>query len=394
MKKKIAIFTGNRAEYGLQKPILQALKDNSKTNYYLIVSGSHLEKKFGKTINEIKKDKFKISHLIKLKNTKIKNLTYTPIIISELINKICFFLKKIKPDALIVNADRFETFGACIASSQMNIPTIHIEGGDLTEGGALDDNVRHAISKLSHLHFVTNINSYKNLIKMGEERSRIFNVGLASNDLIKKQKLVSKNILNKNFRFNNNRIIIVTFHSFGTNLDKIKKDMDVIKKVITYYSNKNYTVIATYPNNDYGSNVIIQKLNLIKKNLNKKNFILKKSLGNNYFYSLLNLAKDNRVILVGNSSAGIKECIRFKCPAINIGERQSGRLKPQNVKSVKCDFKKILNAIEYTFENKQFRKKLKYAANPYFKKNTGKRIVNIISKIKFNSKFLNKKHIF
>ena len=86
MKKKIAIFTGNRAEYGLQKPILQALKDNSNTNYYLIVSGSHLEKKFGKTINEIKKDKFKISHLIKLKNTKIKNLTYTPIIISELIN--------------------------------------------------------------------------------------------------------------------------------------------------------------------------------------------------------------------------------------------------------------------------------------------------------------------
>ena len=154
MKQKIAIFTGNRAEYGMQKPIIEALKKSKKFNYLLIVSGSHLKKKFGETINYIKKDGFKISYKVKLNNKSEIDKSYTASNISKIISDLTKILKKEKPSAMIVNADRFETFAAGIASSQMSIPTIHIEGGDVTSGGTLDDNVRHALTKLSHLHFV------------------------------------------------------------------------------------------------------------------------------------------------------------------------------------------------------------------------------------------------
>ena len=200
MKKKIVVFTGNRAEYGLQKPIIQALKESKKFNYILIVSGSHLNKKYGNTVSEIKKDKFRISYKIKLNSKSEKDPIYTTSNISKIINELSKILKKENPEFMLVNADRFETFAACIASTQMNIPTVHVEGGDITLGGTLDDNVRHAITKLSHFHFVTNKNSYSNLIKMGEEKWRIYNSGLASNDLINRKKLINyKLIKKKNF---------------------------------------------------------------------------------------------------------------------------------------------------------------------------------------------------
>ena len=152
---KVCIFSGNRAEYGLLSPIIKSLNNSKKIKTYFIISGSHLDINFGKTINEINKDKIKIYKKIKLKSVnynKKESSEYTPKNISEIINKYCYCLKKIKPDYNLVYADRFETFGATIASTQMNIPTIHIEGGDKTEGGTLDDSVRHAMTKISHIH--------------------------------------------------------------------------------------------------------------------------------------------------------------------------------------------------------------------------------------------------
>lgn len=395
MRKKIAIFTGNRAEYGLQYSIIKAIKNHKNLDYKLIISGSHLDKKFGETKKVIKKDKFKISCEIKLKNYSKKELSFTPLNISEIIKKLTIYLKKNRPDIFLINADRFETFAAGITATQMNIPTVHVEGGDITEGGTLDDNVRHALTKLSHLHFVTNKKSFNNLIKMGEEKWRIHNVGLASNDIIKKNNLLHRKTLEKNFKISSSsRILLFTFHAFGTDLKKMNKDICILAKVISFYLNKNYVIIATYPNNDYGSDVIINKLIEIKKlNKDNKNFILKKSLGNFLFYSLLALAKKNKIILVGNSSAGIKECIAFKCPAVNIGERQKSRLKPINVIDTKCNFKNIIFNISKAFDSKVFKKKLLQGKNPYYKNNTGKKIANIINKLCLNKEILNKKHI-
>ena len=284
-KKKIAIFTGNRAEYGLQHSIIDSIKKHKKLNYKLIVSGAHLEKKFGNTVKQIKKDGFKISSLIKLKSIKLKTKAFTPLTISDAIQKIALVLNKIKPDIMLVNADRFETFAATIASSQMHIPTYHVEGGDITLGGTLDDNVRHAITKLSNIHFVTNKQSKENLINLGEENWRIFNIGLPSNDLINKKKLANKNELEKYLNFKLNKYtILFTYHPVFGGLKQIKKEFKILIKVLSkVLSNKNYNIIATYPNNDYGSGIIIENLISLSKKYNK-NFKLVKSLGNYYFH--------------------------------------------------------------------------------------------------------------
>ena len=394
-KKKVLVFTGNRAEYGLQYSIIDAIKKHRMLDYKLIVSGAHLEKKFGNTVNQIKRDGFKITSLIKLNSFNINNKVYTPIIISDAIKKIALTLKRIKPDIVLVNADRFETFAATIASSQMHIPTYHVEGGDITYGGTLDDNVRHAISKLSNIHFVTNEYSKKNLIKMGEEKWRIFNTGLASNDLININKLAKISELENFFKINfDKKIILFAYHPVYLNKVQFNKDYKVVFRVIEkLLFMKKYNFIATYPNNDFGSEKIIKELVYLSKKY-KKNFKLFKSLGNYYFHSLLSMGKKKRLILMGNSSSGIKESVAFKCPTLNIGSRQDGRLKPNNIIDVNHSFDKILYNIDKLFNDKKFFKKCKLTKNPYFKKNTGKKIANIISKIKINKKLIVKKQNF
>ena len=190
-KKIIAVFTGNRAEFGLQYPILKAISNHPELDYRLIVSGAHLEKNFGETLNEIQNSGFKITAEIKIEG-KIKSLTYTPMAIADCSKKMSLVLEKIKPDLNIVYADRYEAFGAMIASTQMNIPTAHIEGGDLTEGGALDDSVRHAMTKLAHIHFTTNSQASKRLIAMGEEHWRVHTVGYPTIDLIKNEQYMKE----------------------------------------------------------------------------------------------------------------------------------------------------------------------------------------------------------
>lgn len=394
-KKTVAIFTGNRAEYGLQLSIINSIQKHKQLKYKLIVSGAHLEKKFGNTMKQIKKDGFKISSLIKLKNRNIKTKAYTPLIISDAIQKITLVLSKIKPDIMLVNADRFETFAATIASSQMHIPTYHVEGGDITYGGTLDDNVRHAITKLSNIHFVTNKQSKENLINLGEENWRIFNFGLPSNDLINKKKLAKKYELENylNFKFNKYTILF-TYHPVFGGLNQIKKECKILTRVLSkLLTNKDYSIIATYPNNDYGSGIIIENLISLSKKYNK-NFRLIKSLGNYYFHSILNLNSKKKIILLGNSSSGIKESVAFKCPTINIGSRQNGRLKPNNVLNTQCNYKEIMSKINHALYNELFLETCKKCKNPYYVKDSGKKIANLISKTKINKKLIIKRQNF
>lgn len=389
-KKKVLVFTGNRAEYGLQLPVIKALNESSKIDCKLIVSGSHLEKKFGETIKQIKKDKLKIAAKIKLKNyfnSRIK----TPNLIGQGVLKYSKVIDKINPDIFLVNADRFETFAATIASSQLGIPTFHIEGGDITEGGTFDDNVRHAITKLSHFHFVTNNASYKNLINMGEEKWRIHNVGLSINDLVYNQKFINYRELKIKFNLKDNSpILILTQHPVTTEPYLSKTYIKIILQSIKYFIEKyNCQVIATYPNNDVGSEEIIQELKKFDKK--HKDFKLYKSLGNHIFHSLLNLCKNKNVLLLGNSSSGIKEAVIFRCPVLNIGSRQNGRLKPKNVIDVQCDYNSINSKIKKCLFDKNFKKNFKKVKNPYYKKNTGKKIAKIIENIKLNKKLFQKK---
>ena len=384
---RLCIFSGNRAEYGLLSPIIKNLNKSKKIKVFFIVSGSHLEKKFGETINEIKKDKIKIYQIIKLFNSNRSKdqIDYTPKNISEIIEKYSTCLKKIKPDYNLVYADRFESFGATIASSQMNIPTIHIEGGDKTEGGTLDDSVRHAMTKISHIHITTNDNAKKRIIKLGEEKWRVKNFGYSAMDYVKLKNYAKKNEIENKLNIKITKpIVLFTQHPIPMENEDIKNNFEIIFSSIKRLSKLNIQIIITYPNSDYGGKKIIKKINKLKS---IKNIKIVRSLGRYLYHGILALNKKCvKVICAGNSSSGIKETAIFKCPVVNIGPRQNGRFRSSNVFDAKYDEKQIYEKIFKCIYDERTYKKCLRTKNLYGGGNTGKLIKKFIENLNVSKK--------
>ena len=390
---KICIFSGNRAEYGLLSPIIKNLNESKKIKVFFIVSGSHVDKKFGETINEIKKDKIKIYQTIKLFNSgrnKDKS-DYTPKNIAEIVEKYSTCLRRIKPDYNLVYADRFESFGAIIASSQMNIPTIHIEGGDKTEGGTLDDSVRHAMTKISHIHITTNDNAKKRIIKLGEEKWRVKNFGYSAMDYVKSKNYAKKSEIENKLKIKITKpIILFTQHPIPMENENIQNNFEKILHSIKKLSKLNIQIIITYPNSDYGGKKIIEKINRLK---GTKNIKIVRSLGRYLYHGVLALNnKKIKVVCAGNSSSGIKETAIFKCPVVNIGPRQNGRFRSSNVFDVKYDDKQIYETIFKCINDEKVYKKCLKTKNLYGGGSTGKKIKKFIENLKISkTKILIKK---
>jgi UDP-hydrolysing UDP-N-acetyl-D-glucosamine 2-epimerase len=390
---KICIFSGNRAEYGLLSPIIKNLNESKKIKVFFIVSGSHVDKKFGETINEIKKDKIKIYQTIKLFNSgrnKDKS-DYTPKNIAEIVEKYSTCLRRIKPDYNLVYADRFESFGAIIASSQMNIPTIHIEGGDKTEGGTLDDSVRHAMTKISHIHITTNDNAKKRIIKLGEEKWRVKNFGYSAMDYVKSKNYAKKSEIENKLKIKITKpIILFTQHPIPMENENIQNNFEKILHSIKKLSKLNIQIIITYPNSDYGGKKIIEKINKLK---GTKNIKIVRSLGRYLYHGVLALNnKKIKVVCAGNSSSGIKETAIFKCPVVNIGPRQNGRFRSSNVFDVKYDEKQIYETIFKCINDEKVYKKCLKTKNLYGGGSTGKKIKKFIENLKISkTKILIKK---
>ena len=373
MKKiNIVFFTANRAEYSLIYPFLKIFSKNKSFKVNLVVGGSHLEKKFGFSFDEIREDR--IENLIKIKVPfKTNKLENTADYFNKLQNKINLFLKKKNIDMVFISSDRFETFAFAISSYLRKIPIIHYEGGDVTEGGALDDNIRHAITKISNIHLTSNEDSLKRILKMGEEKWRCSNVGYSQLYLMQKQKFDLKKIEKKFLLDSDEPLILFTFHPIIKK--KNKKDVDEIFKALEYLSKYNQ-IIITYPNFDPGYQYIVTKINTIKKKIKKIKVI--KHLGKKNYHSLLYfIGKNKKGFCMGNSSSGIKETVFYNCPTINIGDRQKSRLKPGNVIDVEANEKKIINKINQNFKN------YKTYVNPYKLKKKFKSIPDDIIK-KFN----------
>ena len=390
---RLCVFSGNRAEYGLLSPIIKNLNKSKKIKIFFIVSGSHVDKKFGETINEIKKDKIKIYQTIKLFNSNRNKdqIDYTPKNISEIIEKYSTCLRKIKPNYNLVYADRFESFGATIASSQMNIPTIHIEGGDKTEGGTLDDSVRHAMTKISHLHITTNENAKKRIIKLGEEKWRVKNFGYSAMDYVKLKNYAKKNEIENKLNIKITKpIVLFTQHPIPLENENIKDNFEKILNSIKRLSKLNVQIIITYPNSDYGGKRIIEKINKLK---NIKNVKIVSSLGRYLYHGILALNnKSIKVICAGNSSSGIKETAIFKCPVVNIGPRQNGRFRSSNVFDVKYNENQIYETIFKCIYDEKIYKKCLKTKNLYGGGNTGKKIKQFIENLNISkTKILIKK---
>lgn len=389
MSLKICIFSGNRAEYGLLKPIIEKISLNRKFSVTFIISGAHLDKEYGATVQEIKKDGFSNFYKVSLKNSFKKDHSLNSKIIGLGTVKIAEALFQIKPDIFVVYADRFEGFAAVIAATQMNIPTIHIEGGDITEGGALDDSVRHAMTKLSHIHFTTNNEAKQRILAMGEEKWRVATIGYPALDMIKKKNYATKKEIVKKFELGTcKNIILFTQHSVTTEYGEANKQFDESFKAIKKISSKDVRVIITFPNNDIGGDLILKK---IKHNFEKhKDIMIFPSIGRYYYHGILSLSKDKNfnIVCAGNSSSGIKETPTFKCPTVNIGSRQLGRLRGTNIIDVDYNANQIYKAFIKALYNKKFITECKRTANPYGGGNSAQLANNFISKLKYDKKRL------
>ena len=330
--KKVAVFTGNRAEFGLQLPLLKELDKSVNIDLTLLIGASHIDENFGLTIREVEDYGFYSNYLIDFKHDS-DNLDSNSITISKGISLVSDALSKIKPDLFIVYADRYEGFAALIASTQMGIVTAHFEGGDITEGGTFDDSVRHAMTKLAHLHFTTNEDATKRILQLGEPKKNIFTVGLPSIDLIKAGEFSDESELVDRYKLQNiNNIIVFTQHPIPIEKDNISNEFESIESAFKSLKIANLKIICTYPNSDIGGKEII---NILKRWEKAYDFIdVYESLGRRDFHGLLNLNNSSSVIracYVGNSSAGVKETPALKCPSIIIGDRQKGRLHSTNV---------------------------------------------------------------
>jgi UDP-hydrolysing UDP-N-acetyl-D-glucosamine 2-epimerase len=378
---KICFYTGNRGEFSLIKPLIEKLNSNKLFKTQILVSGSHLEKDFGETINEITKTGLNIDFKTS-KLSKINNNFQTAFQISDSIKESSIGIDKLKPDFLVIYGDRFEAFGACIAASQSGVPVIHIEGGDVTEGGCYDDNVRHAMTKLSHLHCVTNPNSLKRVINLGEEEWRISNIGLPCLDGIYEKQYATKDEVIKNFNLDLNKpIIVFTQHPVASEIEKLKEHILASTSALKEMQEKHSAqIICTFPNSDHGSEIIIKELESLSKN--NQNINLFKSLGGYLYYGLLALSLDDKNIIIsaGNSSSGIKETPTFKCPHLNIGNRQKGRFTSQNIINSKYSKNEIYQKLSHLIEPEN-RKKLRNESNPYWNNGAGENFENFLTRI-------------
>lgn len=393
MKKRIiAVFTGNRAEYGLQYPILKAIDEHPELDYKLLVSGAHLDKNFGRTLVEIEKDGFHIDAEVKIE-MDAESLYATAQAIGSGILSISNVLAEIQPDIMVVYADRFEGFAAVIAASQMNIPTAHIEGGDITEGGALDDSVRHAMSKLAHVHFTTNQQASNRVLAMGEEDWRVHTVGFPAIDLISEGNYAAaEEIVEKLGLDLNKPIVLFTQHSVTTEFDDAAGQVTPSLDAMVELAGDGIQVICTYPNNDAGGRAIISEL----EKLDAKNISglqVHRSLGRYLYHGVLALAENKKyqVACVGNSSSGIKETPVFGCPTVNIGSRQEGRLRGQNVVDVDYDASNIVAVVKKCFYDDDFRSQCEATDNPYYLGDAGKKIADVLASIPLGQKIIRKK---
>jgi UDP-hydrolysing UDP-N-acetyl-D-glucosamine 2-epimerase len=391
-KRTIAVFTGNRAEYGLQYPILRAINRHPDLDYLLLVSGAHLDSNFGSTLDEIRSDGFHIDAEVKIE-MDAASLFATAQAIGSGILAISRVLNDLKPDMMVVYADRFEGLAAVIAASQMNIPTAHIEGGDLTEGGALDDSVRHAMTKLAHLHFTTNQQASNRILAMGEEPWRVHTVGFPAIDLISEGRFASaKEVVEKLGLDLSCPVMLFTQHSVSTEYSRAAEQLAPSLVAIERLAAEGVQTILTYPNNDAGGQAIIEQLEIFGE-AGVPGTQVCRSLGRHLYHGVLALARDQslRIACVGNSSSGLKETPAFACPTVNIGSRQEGRLRGENVLDADYCADNISAAMRRCLYDENFRALCCRAENPYWLGDAGPKIAEVLATVPLDQRIIRKR---
>ena len=377
MKKKILFVTERRADFSKLRSVINEIEKSKKFDYYLVVTGSHLLKKYGKTINEIKKDGFRIYKKFNMfYENEEDSLDIMTMAFGRAVINLTKIIKSLKPDLIFVGFDIGANFAASVVGAHMNIHVAHLEGGEIS--GTIDESIRHATSKFSHIHFTSNKNATKRLIKMGESPKNIFTVGNPSLDIIKSSKFFSKQQLENEFHINLKKpLALILQHTVTTEINKIDKYFLETIKAIKEYDIQSIIIAG---NIDAGS----QK---IKKIIENSNITFYENLPFVKYISLLYHSS----VIIGNSSSGIMEAPFLHIPSINIGTRQAGRGEIQSIINVKYEKNEIKKAIKKAVTDKKFLNSIKKQKNLHGNGTTSKKIIKILEKLNFEKISIQKK---
>lgn len=328
-KKKIVFLTGTRADFGKLKSLISATQDSESYEVYIFVTGMHMNSSYGSTFNEVIQSGFKNIFQF-INHDSIENMDRT---LARTIDGFSHYIGQINPDLIILHGDRVETLAGSIVGSLNNILVAHIEGGEVS--GTIDELIRHSVSKMSHIHLVSNKRAKQRLIQLGELKDSIYVLGSPDLDLMGISSLTPVSYVKEYYDIVFSQYAIAMFHPVTTEYSDIKRQAKSFVDALID-SNENYVVI--YPNNDIGSNEILEEYERLK---NIKRFRVYPSLRFEYFLSLLHGAN----YIVGNSSAGIHEAPYLQTPTVDIGTRQNNRFSGSSVFHSRYDTSSILDAI-------------------------------------------------
>lgn len=384
MKKIISVLTASRAEYGLLKPIITKLNTVEEFDLRIVATGMHLSLEFGQTYKEIEQDHFALD-----KKIEILTDSDTPASVSKSMGLAMIgfgeYFEELKPDLLIVLGDRYETLAVCCAAMNARIPIAHLYGGETTEG-AVDESIRHAITKMSYLHFTSTEEYRKRVIQLGEAPERVFTVGAIGIENIKNTKLLTKPALEQNISFKPDQpYAVVTFHPVTLEDNNVKEQFLALLEACDKHRELNY--IFTKANADTHGRIINEMIDLYAHE--RKNVVAFASLGMIRYLSTLKYS----TLVIGNSSSGLLEAPSFGIPTVNIGDRQKGRLQSSSVINCATDADAIDEAITRAI-SKKFKAIAASTVNPYGNGDTSDKIIEVLKEFILQDKINLKKQFY
>ena len=361
------MVTGSRAEYGILRGLMKAIKDDPELLLQIVATNQHLSKLQGETYKEIERDGFTIDYKVYMADDEAPdNVNTTAKAISRGVSGFADAFDALRPDLLLILGDRYEMLAVASAALIYKIPIAHLHGGEITEG-AFDDAIRHAITKMSHLHFTSTEAYRRRVIQLGEQPNRVFNVGALGVENIMKNDFMSKAELEQSLNFEmTDKCFLCTYHPVTlSGMSSEKQVLNLLKALDDY---KDYHIIFTYSNSDTNSQIIIKRIQeYADRNEGRCMFI--PSLGQRRYFSALKYM----TAVIGNSSSGIIEVPSFGIPTLDIGDRQKGRIAADSV--IHCGYSTeeikegIAKIVVYTS---------KKIANPYLKEGTCETILKVI----------------
>lgn len=365
--RKICVVTGSRAEYGILRGLMKAIKDDPELTLQVVATNQHLSKRQGETYAEIERDGFTIDYKVFMADDEAPdNANTTAKAVGRGVSGFADAFDALKPDLLLILGDRYEMLAVASTALIYKIPIAHLHGGEITEG-AFDDAIRHAITKMSHLHF-TSTEAYRNrVIQLGEQPDRVFNVGALGVENVMKNDFMSKEEIEQALEFQmTDKCFLCTYHP--VTLSDMSSETQVLNLLEALNDYMDYHIIFTYSNSDTHSQIIIKRIQeYVDRNQGRCMFI--PSLGQRRYFSVLKYV----TAVLGNSSSGIIEVPSFGIPTLDIGDRQKGRIAAESV--IHCDYstESIKEGLAKVVAGKG-----KEVDNPYYKEGTCDAILRII----------------